>query len=327
MQSLHPSQASPEVSRFNFGPRVHGAAAYLTSVHRATRRGIVEIMNTLFGLNLCLGSVSNMIERVSPEIEPVVEEARETLTEAQNLNIDETGWKCKGVRHYLWVFVSPLVVYCRLSANRGVKVLRSVLRDAFPGVITSDDHSAYASYHKNGIRQLCWAHIIRKLKALKESRSSSDAYVFARNMLKEVGHVFSCWHAFREGYISREELFGSTTLMRARMKRCCMKYRNSPDGKVCARSNRMLDNWPHLFTFITHEGVETTNNAAEREARPIVQWRKICFGNQSEESERFTERILSVTRTCRLQGKNAFHFLSDLMEAAFSGKLRPSLVH
>jgi hypothetical protein len=72
--------------------------------------------------------------------------------------------------------------------------------------------------------------------------------------------------------------------------------------------------------------VEPTNNAAEQALRPAVQWRKLCFGNQSEEGERFTERILTVTRTCKLQGKNPFHFLSDLMEAAFKGLPRPALL-
>ena len=61
--------------------------------------------------------------------------------------------------------------------------------------------------------------------------------------------------------------------------------------------------------------------------RPAVLWRKLCFGNQSEAGERFTERILTVTRTCQLRGKNAFHFLTDLMKAAFNGSARPSLIH
>jgi hypothetical protein len=47
-----------------------------------------------------------------------------------------------------------------------------------------------------------------------------------------------------------------------------------------------------LFTFLRVEGIEPTNNAAERD-RPAVQWRKICFGNQSCGGERFTERILT----------------------------------
>jgi transposase len=316
-----------EVAQSQFGPRVHAATAYLSSVHKIGRRGIVEIMNTLFGLNLCLGSVCNCIERVSPELEVVAEEARQSLPESANLNIDETGWKCKGERRYLWVFASPLVVYFCIAVSRGAKVLRSVLGDVFNGAITSDDHSAYSSYQKKGIRQLCWAHIIRKLKALKDGRASPDAYIFSRNMLKEVGQIFSCWHAFREGYITREQLLNATILMRARMKKYCQKYLTSTDEEVRTRSKRLLDNWNHLFTFLTHEGVEPTNNEAERAIRPAVQWRKLSFGNQSEAGERFTERILTVTRTCQLRRKNPFHFLSELMEATFRGLPRPSLLN
>ena len=316
-----------EVAQSQFGPRVHGAVAYLTSVHKIGRRGIVEIMNTLFGLNLCLGSVCNCIDRVSPELEPVAEQARQSLPQSGNLNIDETGWKCKGDRRYLWVFVSHLVVYFTIAASRGANVLRSVLGETFKGVITSDDHSAYSSYHKKGLRQLCWAHLIRKFKGLKETRGSPDAYVFAKYMLKEMGHILSCWHAFREGCITRRQLMDATALPRARMKRYCLKYKSSPDREVSARAERMLHNWPHLFTFVHHEGVEPTNNVSEQALRSAVQWRKLCFGNQSENGERFTERILTVTRTCQLHGKNSFHFLSDLMEAAFKGMPRPSLLY
>jgi transposase len=257
----------------------------------------------------------------------VTEQVRQALPESGNLNIDETGWKCKGARRYLWVFVAPFAVFFSIAASRGAKVLRSVLGETFNGVITSDDHSVYRSYHKDGTRQLCWPHLIRKLKHLKESRSSPEAYVFAKNMLKEIGHIFSCWHAFREGAISRPELLNATVLMRARMKRYCTANLNSPDAELRTRAKRTLDNWPHLFTFLTHEGVEPTNNAAEQAIRAAVQWRKLCFGNQSEDGERFTERILTVTRTCQLRSRNPFHFLSDLMEAAFNGLPRPSLLY
>lgn len=170
------AQLPPEAAQSQFGPRVHGAIAYLTSVHKIGRRGIVEILNTLFSLNLSLGSVSNCIERVSPELEPLADEVKKTFPEAGNINADETGWKCKGERRYLWVFVTPLVVYFTVAASRGAKVLKSVLGETFKGVITSDDHYAYQKYHKMGVRQLCWAHCIRKFKGLKEGRGSPDAY-------------------------------------------------------------------------------------------------------------------------------------------------------
>jgi len=324
----HRSRASlpPAVASTQFGPRVHAAIAYLSSVHRSTRRGMVEIMNTLFGLDLSLGSVCNALERVSPELEPVSEDIRESLKESLVLNIDETGWKSKGERRYLWAFVSPLAVFFSVAASRGSKVLKAILGERFHGVIGSDDHSAYRRYHKEGRRQLCWAHLIRKLKGLQESRSSPDASRFAGNCLRETGKLFGCWHAFRQGAISREELSGATHLIRARLKHACLTYRSSSDGAVRTRAERMLANWPHLFTFLTHEGVEPTNNAAERALRPAVQWRKISFGNQSVQGEHLTGRILTVTRTCRLQGRNAFHFLAQVMEAAFAGTARPSLV-
>ncbi len=42
-----------------------------------------------------------------------------------SLNIDETGWKCKGDRPCLCVFVSHPVVCFTMAASRGVSVLRS----------------------------------------------------------------------------------------------------------------------------------------------------------------------------------------------------------
>ena len=324
----HRTRASlpPEVVQSNFGPRVHAFVSYLTSSHFGTRRGAREILDTVFGIDISLGSICNVLERVSTESAPVVEEVRETLPEAEALNIDETTWKSKGDRRTLWVFVSPLVVYFSIAASRGASVLSAILGDVFPGIITSDDHSAYRAYHKNGLRQLCWAHLIRKFKALLEIRGSPDAQRFATNMLNEIDSLFICWYAFVDKAISRQQLRETTALIRGRMKRYCQQYQTSEDAAVSTRASQMLKKWKHLFTFIFHEGVEPTNNAAERALRHAVQWRKICFGSQSENGERFTERLLTITRTCRLQGKNPFHFLCDLMESAFNNGTRPSLV-
>jgi hypothetical protein len=308
------------VGHSNFGPRTHAAIAYLASVHRVTRRGIAEIMHTLFGIAISTGTVCNAAERVSNACLPVVGAIKQYVASALTLNIDETGWKDQGKRRYLWTFVAPEAVLFQVSPSRGAKVLRDVLGDTFAGIITSDDHSAYASYHKNGLRQLCWAHIIRKLKALKDDRSSPHAYCFARHMLKDIGAIFSQWHAFQESDSSREKLLRNTLPMRERMRDFCIIFRYSSDPRVQTRTQRLLDNWRHLFTFLEYEGVQPTNNAAERAIRPAVQWRKICFGSQSETGVQFIGRLLTVVRTCQLHGINAFEFLTKLVKAFFSAK-------
>ena len=49
----------------------------------------------------------------------------------------------------------------------------------------------------------------------------------------------------------------------------------------------MLKRREALWTFVQVEGVEPTNNTAERSIRPGVQWRKGSFGTQSEDGSRF----------------------------------------
>jgi len=71
----------------------------------------------------------------------------------------------------------------------------------------------------------------------------------------------------------------------------------------------------HLFTFVHEEGVEPTNNSAERALRTAVQWRKIMFGTRSHDGERAVERLLTVTRTCQLQQINALAYLTAAIAA------------
>jgi len=310
----------------SFGPRLHAAIAYLNVEHRVTRRGITDIFKNFFNLDLALGSTCNVASRVASACKPVAGQLKAYTANALVLNIDETGWKNKGKRRYLWTFVSNLCVYFLISTSRGAKVLEEVLGPTFQGVIGSDDHSAYNAYHKTGKRQLCWPHLIRKLKALKDNRGSPDAYIFAKNMLKETGRLFTYWHAYLESDdCSLEQLYHATTLIRARMKKYCNQYKDSDDKAVRTRARRTLKNWPHLFTFLQVKGVEPTNNRAERSFRHAVQWRKICFGSQSNKGERYVERILSVTRTCKMQGRNPLDFLAELMDATFNEQPPPEI--
>lgn len=309
-----------EVADSSFGPRLHAAIGYLTAVHRLSRRGIAEIMATLFGVEISTGAVCEAANRLSEACVPMVGAIKRYVAAALTLNIDETGWKNKGARRYLWCFVAPLAVLFHISESRGAKVLTEILGENFGGIIGSDDHSAYNCYHKHGRRQLCWAHLIRKLKALKDDRSSPHAHCFARNMLKEAGAIFSCWHTFQRAGGSRDQLWLDSSPMRERMHDYCEIFLASSDEQVRTRAKRTLANWEHLFTFLKYDGVEPTNNIAERAIRPAVQWRKLCFGSQSDTGERFTERLLSVITTCRLHGVNSFDFLTEVVSSAFSGK-------
>ena len=67
--------------------------------------------------------------------------------------------------------------------------------------------------------------------------------------------------------------------------------------------------WAALWTFARVEGVEPTNNVAERALRPAVLWRTGSFDSESEAGSRFVERLLIVAATCRQQGRRLLDFL------------------
>jgi transposase len=81
-----------------------------------------------------------------------------------------------------------------------------------------------------------------------------------------------------------------------------------------------------LWTFARVEGIEPTNNAAERALRFAVIWRRISGGTDSQRGSRFVERTLSVVATCRQQKRNVLEYLTSCFAAAHQGQPIPSLL-
>jgi transposase len=315
----------PEEAQSGFGPRLTAFLAHLTALHRVTRRGCQEIVHTIFGIDICLGSVCKLHQEVSESLAVAHAEARRDLSEQPALNVDETGWKTRGQRRWLWVFVAPAVAFFHVAASRGSKVLKEVLGDVYKGVLCSDMYSAYIAYH-HGARQFCWAHIIRGIKGIKHACRGPDAVKFSKWILSETGRMFGLWHEFKAGNLDRRTLVRKSSPIRSRMGRCLRLYCASSDRDVRKAAKSLLKHWDGLFTFLEHEGVGPTNNSAETGLRPAVQWRKICFGNQSDDGELLTARLMTAERSCVLQNRNPFQFLVDSV-TAYRRKIQgPSLL-
>jgi transposase len=86
-----------------------------------------------------------------------------------------------------------------------------------------------------------------------------------------------------------------------------------------------LDEYDALWTFCEVEGIDPTNNAAERALRHGVLLRKIQLGTQSQNGNRWIERICSTRETCRLQGRSILAYLTDATTAAQHRQPIPSL--
>jgi transposase len=113
--------------------------------------------------------------------------------------------------------------------------------------------------------------------------------------------------------------------LQARLGRLLRRGQENPDRKAAGFCRELTKWWPALWTFARVDGVEPTNNGAERALRPAVLWRKGSFGADSETGSRFAERLLTVVATGRQQGRPLLAFLVAASEAALHGTAAPSL--
>lgn len=313
-----------EVLRSNFGEHLMGLISYLTAVLRASRRGVKEFCLTFLNVSICLGTIQNILEYSSKALEQPVEELKSKLPDQKVINGDETGWYGR----WLWILVASTFYYFHVAKSRGSKVLTDVLGGVFEGILCVDRWGAYTKYHK-GLIQFCWAHLKRDfLGILKIGRKlqSTDAILFAKIIERLRKRIMAYWYNFKNGEISRLELIEKSEPIIQLMKKCFSKYEHSQERCVRRLSKKMLKHFDKLFVFIYHAGVEPTNNIAEQGIRPAVQWRKLCFGNRSEAGTVLTSRLLTATRTCWLQKRNALEYLGKVIKAYRYNTKIPSLL-
>jgi transposase len=113
----------------------------------------------------------------------------------------------------------------------------------------------------------------------------------------------------RYGPITREQLIAKSIPLEKKFFALADRYLESRDKHVANLALALLKYFERFFAFLRHEGVEPTNNVAERALRCAVQWRKISFGSRSAQGEVAVARLLTVTRTCRMQNRAPLDYL------------------
>jgi transposase len=311
------------------GEQAQALIAYLTGSARLARRTVQQLFDELFSFPIALGTIQNRLEDNSAIFAPTVDELEQALPHQDCLNIDETSYPHNRSLAWLWAFVTAHFAVFVINPARSSKVLRQLLGIQYAGVITCDRFSAYIKYQKDrlaGLIQFCWAHILRDIKALNFAADLLSQRPFALLARRHVGAIFGFWHAFKQGKISRQLLIDKTRRPINRLRALCEGNLNHPTKTVRTLCTSLLKHWPRLFTFLEHEGVEPTNNEAERRLRPGVQTRKISYCTRSQQGQLLRARLLTITATCRMQGRNSLRFFRDAIHAHRHGLSPPSLL-
>lgn len=311
------------------GEQAQALMTYLTASARLARRTVKQLFEELFSFPIALGTIQNRLEDSSAILAPTVAELEQALPQQDGLNIDETSYPHNRSLAWLWAFVASHFAVFIINPARSSKVLRQLLGIQFAGIITCDRFSAYIKYQKDrlaGLLQFCWAHILRDIKALNFAADVLSKRPFALLARRHVGAIFGFWHAFKQGKISRQVLIDKTRRPINRLRTLCEGNLSNPTKTVRTLCTSLLKHWPWLFTFLAHEGVEPTNNEAERRLRPGVQTRKISYCTRSHQGQLLRARLLTITASCHMQGRNSLQFFRDAIHAHRHGVSPPSLL-
>ena len=306
-----------------FGPRARATVAYLTGRQGLSQRDAQEALAALFHLDLSVGSIAALERQVSAAVAGPATEALAFVQVQDVANVDETGWKEGTQRRWLWVAVTALVSVFLVRATRGSQGAKDLLGPTYGGVVGSDRWSGYTWLDPTR-RQLCWAHLLRDVAAFVERGGASAR--LGRALLAAAEKMFGLWYRVRDGTLSRaafQREMGPLQARIGRLLRMGTRRRHAQTRHTCAN---ILKVEAALWTFVATEGVEPTNNAAERALRRAVLWRRRSFGTQSAEGSAFVAHLLTVVTTLRQQERNVLDYLTDACAAVVTGAPSPSLL-
>jgi transposase len=311
------------VPRSSFGPRLQAAVVTLAVRNRVSRRDTTELARELFGVELSTGSVDAIIHRAGEALAGPYTQLEQRLKSASVVNIDETGWKTAGGRRTLWGALTSRTAVFRIAPGRHAFEARTLLGERFAGIVCSDRWRGY-DYLDPTQRQLCWAHLVRDFTA--HSEGMAEQKQFASGGLRIAHDLFAAWDAYQHDG-DRTRLQAQTAPLQDKL-RTVLEHaaRKSPRTKYHRLfAKNLLNRWPALWTYTHTDGVEPTNNHAERGLRGAVIYRKLSLGSQSDQGERTIERLLSASLTCRLRKQSLYAYLTQVLTAHARGDPIPHL--
>ena len=308
VRSGHPLQMSlaSGAAGVQLGPRALALAADLNKAKGLSMRKTCAIFRDCFGLQLSAGGLSQALDRLATKVQCQYQAIAKEVRQAPVVHSDETSWWVGGPGWWLWVFVNAHSTLYLVDQSRGRCVVTAVLGADFGGVLVSDCLATYDD--ATTLQHKCYAHhhkAISEAKALHPHQGEgflTEVAALLRAAVALQGHKAQCDpQSFQD--------------LRQALECKALQLLDSPRSEPSEEAvrNRLHKQRDHLFTFLDHDGVDATNNLAERQLRPAVIARKISCGNKTQKGARTWQILASLAATC---AQRATSFIAELARAA-----------
>jgi transposase len=323
VRSQHPEQTSRAAGAAGVlvGPRAKALAADLKHRLGASYGKVSEALNDAFGLQVSRSGWCQADQRLAQTARPVYQALVEAVRRSSVVHTDETGWRIGTLSAWLWVFTNQEVSVYAIRDNRSSDVVIDILGQEFHGILASDCFVAYDEKRlADWLKQKCVGHLLRELSEMKASKSGR-AVRLAQDLTAVLQAALSLKTA--KPTLDPTTFAQQAQTLEARLDALVNPQRRLKDTDNLRFAKRLRKHRPHLLRFLYVEGLEATNNQAERMLRPAVITRKTNGCNRTRTGAETHAILSSVLVTCRQHSIPILDYLVQLQQV---GETPPSLV-
>ena len=303
------------------GPRSKALAADLKHRLGLSYAKIADLMEEAFGLESHRSTWCQADQRLAAQARSVYEDLLDVLRQSATAHVDETGWRIGTLSAWLWVFTNQEVTVYTIAPSRGHEVVVEILGRSFAGVLVSDcftayDHKALADW----LKQKCLAHLLKDLTRL-ESEKTRGAVRFARDVTQVLRQALELEK--QRDVLSPDDYAQLCEEVENRLDQLIHQERRFSDPDNLRLAKRLRKQRQHLLRFLYIEGLDATNNQAERMLRPAVITRKTGGCNRTDAGAEAHAILSSILVTAK---QRSIPILDLLIEIQRTGQPSPALI-
>jgi len=281
--------------------------SYLFVAENMTMGGIRNFFLDVFGFRISKGSISNSQVRLKEYLGDEYAFLEHEVIKANARYRDETGHRKNGRLLFAWVVATTKAVVFRIENGR--QHANALKIKGKKGAEICDGYKAYNKLETE--KQRCWAHALRIAKNPEHPFALEREIDDYSLLVLRLGKLF---HQAKEMWKTRPLSRPLRKRYDKRLLKCLLKVRwhSKNSNKLVNYFMAYEGEW---FTFLEMEGVEPTNNRAERALRHIVIKRKVSQQTRGDESTESYAMQASLFITARQKGENYLEYLSDVVES------------
>ncbi len=262
-------------------------------------RKVPQVLKELTGISVTQSALTqDALRQAKGKIAAQYQQLRTSIATAPVVHTDDTGWRVSGQTAFLMAFDSEqATVYQIRPRHRHEEVLEVVPAD-YAGVLVNDRGKSYDACELAGIQQQkCLAHLLRNVSEVVE-RKYGMACQFGLKLKVLLREGLALWKA--RPNLSPENYQACVKELEDKLTQHLRnRIFQDDDNQRLLNGIGGQNDRGHLLRFLSQEGVEPTNNRAERILRPAVIARKVSHCSKNQRGAEAFSAFVSVLQTAR----------------------------